>query len=301
MKPTLLILAAGIGSRYGSLKQMDTFGPNGEAIIEYSIYDAIKAGFGKIVFVIREEISEDFKAFFEPKLRGKVEIDYAFQELDNVPEGIDVPKERVKPWGTAHAVMVAKDAIKEPFAVINADDFYGQGSYTVLADYLKGIGNDSEAYCMVGYKLENTLSEYGTVARGICQVDENNYLTSIVERTKIGRNENGEIENNEEGAYLKLRPNEVTSMNMMGFSPRFLQHCADYFKEFIKENAINLKAEFYLPFVVNQLLFKDISTMTVLHTDAKWFGVTYKEDKEMAIGRIETLIEDKVYPENLWS
>lgn len=300
MKPTLMILAAGIGSRYGSLKQMDKFGPSGEAIIEYSIYDAIKAGFGKIVFVIRKEIESDFKAFFEPKLNGKVEIEYVFQELDNVPEGIIVPSERIKPWGTAHAVMVAKNAINEPFAVINADDFYGQDSYRVLADFLKNTEKDSEKYCMVGYKLENTLSDYGTVARGICEADENNLLTSIVERTKIGRNENGEIVNSEENALLHLKPNEITSMNMMGFSPKFLKHCEHYFIHFIEENVNNLKAEFYLPFVVNQLLSNNRSTMSVLHTDAKWFGVTYKEDKEMAIIRINALVNDGIYPNNLW-
>lgn len=301
MKPTLLILAAGMGSRYGSLKQIDKFGPAGEAIIEYSIYDAIRAGFGKVVFVIRAEIEDDFRAFFEPKLSGKVETAYAFQELDNLPQGVSLPANRQKPWGTAHAVMVAKTLIGEPFAVINADDFYGQQAYEVLATFLKNTKNESEAYGMVGYKLENTLSDYGSVSRGICTTDENSLLTSIVEHTKVARQAGGNIVGNEKNQQQLLRADHIASMNMMGFSPLFFTHCERYFAEFVARELHNPTAEFYLPYVVNQLINTKTSTMRVLPTNAKWFGVTYKEDKKTATQKIAELVKSGVYPNNLWN
>ncbi len=300
MKPTLLVLAAGMGSRYGSLKQMDTFGPNGEALIEYSIYDALRAGFGKVVFVIRKDIATDFRAFFEPKLQGHLEIAYVYQELDNVPAGIRVPEERQKPWGTGHAVMVAKEAIQEPFAVINADDFYGKDAYQVLSSFLQQQEATSETYCMGGYHLENTLSEHGTVARGICSVDTEGFLTSIVERTKIKRTESGIIKNTEETATLELPPRSITSMNMFGFTPQIFSHCERFFHTFIKENSQNLKAEFYIPSVVNELIKEGTAQVKVLETDAKWFGVTYREDKEKAKTEIANLIAEGVYPAELW-
>lgn len=301
MKPTLLILAAGMGSRYGSLKQIDKFGPAGEAIIEYSIYDAIRAGFGKVVFVIRAEIEDDFRAFFEPKLSGKVQTAYAFQELDNLPQGVSLPANRQKPWGTAHAVMVAKTLIGEPFAVINADDFYGQQAYEVLATFLKNTKNESEAYGMVGYKLENTLSDYGSVSRGICTTDENSLLTSIVEHTKVARQAGGNIVGNEKNQQQLLRADHIASMNMMGFSPLFFTHCERYFAEFVARELHNPTAEFYLPYVVNQLINTKTSTMRMLPTNAKWFGVTYKEDKKTATQKIAELVKSGVYPNNLWN
>lgn len=301
MKPTLLILAAGMGSRYGSLKQIDKFGPAGEAIIEYSIYDAIRAGFGKVVFVIRAEIEDDFRAFFEPKLSGKVQTAYAFQELDNLPQGVSLPANRKKPWGTAHAVMVAKTLIGEPFAVINADDFYGQQAYEVLATFLKNTKNESEAYGMVGYKLENTLSDYGSVSRGICTTDENSLLTSIVEHTKVARQAGGNIVGNEKNQQQLLRADHIASMNMMGFSPLFFTHCERYFAEFVARELHNPTAEFYLPYVVNQLINTKTSTMRMLPTNAKWFGVTYKEDKKTATQKIAELVKSGVYPNNLWN
>lgn len=299
MKPTLLILAAGMGSRYQGLKQMDTFGPSGEAIIDYSIYDAIRAGFGKIVFVISKKIEAEFKELFIDKLKGKIEISYVLQEIDNLPNGFEVPADRIKPWGTGHAVLVAASEIDTPFAVINADDFYGQHSFEVLADYLKDMDLGTTDYCMVGYKLENTLSEHGSVSRGICVTDRGDFLQSITERTKINQIE-GDIGYEEEGNRVPLTGNEVASMNMMGFPPSVMAHYESQFKEFLKERCTELKSEFYIPTVVNNLIHSGGARMKVLNTPEKWFGVTYRDDKVIAVKKLEELVEAGVYPANLW-
>ncbi|MDB4304186.1 sugar phosphate nucleotidyltransferase [Desulfosarcina sp.] len=301
MKPTLLILAAGMGSRYGGLKQVDPVGPNGEAIIDYSIYDAIRSRYGKVVFVIRESFAEAFKELFDKKLEGKIEVEYVFQELDNIPKGIPVNPERTKPWGTGHAVLVAKDAVKEPFVVINADDFYGPTSYQLLVDYFKEIENANGDNCsMVGYGLEHTLSEHGHVSRGVCEKDENDFLQTVVERTQIERIDGKIITKIDENSEMELTGKEVVSMNTWGFSPSFFNQLEIYFAEFIKANADNPKAEFYIPTVVNELINKGEITLKVLESKDRWFGVTYKEDKESAVASINALIADGVYPEKLW-
>ncbi len=301
MKPTLLILAAGMGSRYGGLKQVDPVGPNGEAIIDYSIFDAIRAGYGKVVFVIRESFARAFKETFDKKLEGKIEVEYVFQELDNIPAGIEVSSERTKPWGTGHAVLVAKNVINEPFVVINADDFYGPSSYQLLADYFKEIENKAgENYSMVGYGLEHTLSEHGHVSRGVCEKAKNDFLKTIVERTRIERIDGKIITRIDENTDMELTGKEVVSMNTWGFSPSFFKYLETYFAEFIKANANNPKAEFYIPTVVNELINNGEITLKVLESKDRWFGVTYKEDKDSAVESINALIAQGVYHERLW-
>ncbi len=300
VKPTLLVLAAGMGSRYGSLKQMDGVGPNGEAIIDYSVYDAIEAGFGKVVFVIRHSFAEEFKEVFNAERFGnKIEVEYVFQELDYLPEGFTLPEGRVKPWGTNHAVMMAKDVIREPFAAINADDFYGRNSYEVIAEFLSQLEGEQGRYCMVGYEVSKTLSENGTVSRGVCTVDADNNLTGMVERTQIER-VNGTILFHDDGADEPLAENTPVSMNFFGFTPDYFRHSEEYFKEFLAENISNLKSEFYIPRMVNKVINDGTATMRVLSTRANWFGVTYKEDKPQLMAKIEELIEAGVYPRNLW-
>ena len=301
MKPTLLILAAGMGSRYGGLKQVDPIGPNGEAIIDYSIYDAIRAGFGKVVFVIRESFADAFKESFNTKLKDKIEIEYVFQELDNVPDGIKISDDRQKPWGTGHAVLVAKDAINEPFAVINADDFYGPSSYKMISDFLGSADNYKiPEYCMVGYGLKHTLSEHGFVSRGVCETDANNYLKTVVERTHIEKTDGKIISKIDDSTEMELTGNEVVSMNIWGFTPSYFDFLDKSFVEFIKENSDNPKAEFYIPYVVNELIKTDQVKLKVLESKDLWFGVTYKEDKDLAVRNIADLIEKGVYPEKLW-
>jgi UTP-glucose-1-phosphate uridylyltransferase len=300
IKPTLLVLAAGMGSRYGSLKQVDKLGPSGETITDYSIYDAIRAGFGKVVFVIRKSIEADFKEVFH-KFNNKIEVEYVYQELDNVPEGIKVPADRQKPWGTGHAVMVAVENIKTPFAVINADDFYGAGSFQTIANHLSKIySDDIETYCMVGYKLENTLSEHGHVSRGVCRTTEENILKSIVERTQIQRINEKIVYKEAEEIWKPLTGNEIVSMNFWGFPPTVFKNLKEKFKVFIENNYQNLKAEFYLPFAVNDLINEGKAKVSVLQTPDLWFGVTYKEDKETTISKLHELVNKGIYPENLW-
>ena len=301
IKPTLLVLAAGMGSRYGSLKQMDGVGPNGEAIIDYSIYDAIRAGFGKVVFVIRHSFAKEFmEVFNEQRFGGKIAVEYVYQELDYLPEGFSVPEGRVKPWGTNHAVMMAADAIHEPFAVINADDFYGEDAYKVIGEYLKGLAGSENHYCMVGYEVSKTLSENGTVSRGVCTVDDDKFLKSMVERTQIER-VNGTIVFHDGGADEPLAENTPVSMNFFGFTPDFFRYSKEYFIEFLKANKDNLKAEFFIPLMVNHLISNGTAKLKVLSTSALWFGVTYKEDKPALMAKIESLIEKGVYPRNLWA
>ena len=303
VKPTLLVLAAGMGSRYGALKQMDGVGPNNEAIIDYSIYDAIRAGFGKVVFVIRHSFADDFTAIFnKERFGGKIEVEVVYQELDYLPEGFTLPEGREKPWGTNHALLMAKDVIKEPFAVINADDFYGADAYKVIGEYLSQLGGVSNHYCMVGYEVNKTLSENGTVSRGVCSIDEDNFLTSIVERTKIERNAEGTIVFHDLGEDEALEEETPVSMNLFGFTPDYFAYSEEYFKEFLSSPEVqaNLKAEFFIPLMVNKLVGEGTSKLKVLSTTANWFGVTYQADKPQLMAKIEQLIEAGVYPRNLW-
>jgi UTP-glucose-1-phosphate uridylyltransferase len=300
MKPTLVILAAGMGSRYGSLKQVDPVGPSGETILEYSVFDAIRAGFGKVVFVIRRDIEKDFKEIFIDKLKHKIDIDYVFQELDMVPAGINIPADRVKPWGTGHAVLVAREKVNTPFAVINADDYYGSDAYRKISDYLNVLPNDSTAFSMVGFDLDNTLSEHGSVSRGVCDVDKDFNLISVTERTKIGRDEKGVAYRNENDQPVYINDKSIVSMNFWGFTPIFFEYLETHFKEFIKSNTINSKAELYLPFVVDELVKQKQAGVKVLRSADRWFGVTYKEDKPLVVARVAELIKSGNYPKSLW-
>lgn len=302
MKPTLLILAAGMGSRYGGLKQVDPIGPNGEAIIDYSIYDAIRAGYGKVVFVIRESFADAFKESFDEKLKGKIETEYVFQEMNNfVPDSIEVSAERKKPWGTGHAVLVAKDVVNEPFVVVNADDYYGPNAYQMTPEFLNSVSDSRKPiYCMVGYGLKNTLSEHGFVSRGVCETDGDGFLETVIERTHIEKKGNKIISQIDENNSMELSGNEVVSMNVWGFTPSFFEYLERYFHSFIKANADNPKGEFYIPFVVNDLIEKQEIKLKVLESKDGWFGVTYKEDKELAIQNIKALISNGIYPEKLW-
>lgn len=301
MKPTLLILAAGMGSRYGSLKQIDAVGPSGEAIIDYSIYDAIRAGFEKVTFVIRKSIEQDFREVFGEKLNGKIETEFVFQELDMVPRGISYSPDRIKPWGTAHAIWVAKNHVREPFAAINADDFYGAGSYQAMADYLSMPGAvNSSKYCMMGYQIQHTLSDFGSVSRGICESREGGFLNSVVERTEIVRDGKNIFFMDENRNRVSLREDELVSMNIWGFTPSVFEHLENEFADFIRANAAQLKAELYIPAVVNDLVAQDKASVKILPAVDQWFGVTYKEDKPLAVANIKRLIKKGVYPDNLW-
>lgn len=299
MKPTLLILAAGMGSRFGGLKQVEPVGPNGETILEYSIFDAIRAGFGKVVFVIRESFAEDFKARFESKLSGKIEIEYVYQELNKLPKGFELPEGREKPWGTGHAVLMAKDKINEPFAAINADDFYGAEAYQVMADYLsKSI--KSEVFSMVGYQLNNTLSDFGSVSRGICVTDKNNQLSKITETHKIRLEQGTILCESENHETVELTGKETVSMNFWGFHPSVFNRIENQFIDFLRENIQLPKSEFYIPFVVFEMIQKGQVAVDVLKADSPWFGVTYKEDKPFVIEQIEQLTQKGIYPDKLW-
>ncbi len=301
VKPTLLVLAAGMGSRYGSLKQMDGVGPNNEAIIDYSIYDAIRAGFGKVVFVIRHAFEKEFREVFSAdRFGGRIEVEFVFQELDYLPEGCTVPEGRVKPWGTNHAVLMAKEVIKEPFAVINADDFYGAEAYATIGTYLSQLGEAHDRYCMVAYDLDKTLSENGTVSRGVCGVDANQNLTSMVERTKIERMADGQIVFHDLGEDQPLADDTPVSMNLFGFTPDYFVHTEEYFRQWFKENPDHLKGEFYIPTMVNKLIGEGTSELRVLRSTAQWHGVTYKEDKPALMAALKAMIEAGKYPAKLW-
>ncbi|MDX1908427.1 MAG: sugar phosphate nucleotidyltransferase [Bacteroidia bacterium] len=299
-KPALLILAAGVGSRYGSLKQLDRLGPSGETIMDYSVYDAIRAGFGKIVFVIRRDIEQEFNETFISKFEGRIQIRYVLQELDNIPAGLTYNPERVKPWGTGHAVMVAADAIDEPFAMLNADDFYGREAFEAMGQYLSGLQADAHTWAMVGYKVKNTLSEFGFVSRGVCETDANDNLQSVVERTHIGR-EDGQIVYQDQDQRMPLDEDALVSMNFWGFTPTVFDFCRTYFEEFIREKGHELKSELYIPTVVNRAIHEHGASLRVLTSDANWFGVTYKEDKAMAVQRLAELVAAGHYPANLWA
>ena len=299
-KPTLLILAAGIGSRYGGLKQLDKVGPNGETIIDYSIYDAIQAGFGKVVFVIRENIEADFRAFFDEKLKGKIEVEYVFQETNKIPKGLHFNPERQKPWGTGHAVLMAKDVIHENFAVINADDFYGREAYQTLTAYFNSENRADSDYCMVAYELKNTLSENGYVSRGQCKSDKNSFLFDVIERTHIEQKDSAIVFQDENKKLIELEKDTLVSMNFWGFTPSYFDFLEEKFSRFILSNTTNLKAEFYIPSVVNDLIEEKRAKVKVLHSKASWFGVTYKEDKAGVMHNIQALVSTGKYPEKLW-
>ena len=296
--PTLVILAAGMASRYGSQKQTEGFGPHGETIMDYSIYDAIRAGFGKVVFIIRADFADAFKASFEPKLNGKIKTEYVFQSLDKYTQGKNVNPERAKPWGTAHAVLCTKGVVNEPFAVINADDYYGKEAFVQAYNFLTAECND-KTYCILGYELSNTLSENGTVSRGVCSIDSNNVLTQINERTKIYRKD-GRIVFEEDGVLTPLNEDTRVSMNFMCFAPNFIDLCEKEFDLFLEKQGQELKSEFYIPYVTGQFSSKGLGNVKVIPTNAKWFGVTYKEDAPGVKQSIHELVNSNVYPQKLW-
>lgn len=301
MKPTLLILAAGLGSRYGSMKQTESFGPSGETITDYSIYDALMSGFGKIVFVISPAMEEEFKTSYFKKFPEDLQIEYVIQGVHTIPGGMDIHPDRKKPWGTAHAVLMSVPKIHEPFAVINADDFYGRGAYKQVADFLKSVKEDDKAeFCLAGYRITNTLSEHGTVSRGICKTDGDSYLTHIVERTKLKREDDKIVYFDESGQSHPVDEKSPVSMNLFGFTPSLYAPLERYFHEFLERNAMNPKAEIYLPIVVQRMIDENIARTKVLDIDEKWFGVTYKEDRPMVLENINKLIKQGVYPDNLW-
>ncbi len=300
MKPTLFVLAAGMGSRYGGLKQLDGLGPHGETIMDYSIYDAIRSGFGKIVFVIRKDFEDDFRKIILSKYENHIPVEVVFQAIDNLPEGFVCPEGRTKPWGTNHAVLMGKDVIKEPFAVINADDFYGRNSFEVIAQELSKPKEDKGDYCMVGFRVGNTMSESGSVARGVCQTTDG-YLTTVVERTAIEYNDKHEITFvDENGVTQTLEPNTPVSMNLWGFTPDYFEFSEGYFVDFLKENIDKPKAEFFIPLVVNELITKNIAKVKVLDTESKWFGVTYAADRQGVVDKLAELHAKGEYPEKIF-
>lgn len=297
-KPTLLVLAAGMGSRYGGLKQIDPVGPAGETIIDYSIYDAMRAGFGKLVFVIRHDIEQQFREIVGSRFEKRIPVEYVFQELDKLPAGFSVPEGRTKPWGTTHAILMAEKVVKEPFAAINADDFYGQHAYKVLAGHLVSGSPD---YAMVGFILKNTLSDHGSVARGVSQTDANQYLTSIVEMLKIERDGNGAKNTDGEGKITMLTGEEAVSMNFWGFTPALFPQIRVAFENFLKRSGRELKSECYIPSTVGELVAAGTAKVKVLRSPDSWFGVTYREDRPQVVESIRKLIARGNYPEKLWA
>lgn len=299
MKPTLLILAAGMASRYGSMKQVDGFGPNNETIIDYSIYDAVRAGFGKVSFIIREEFLDSFKSIFEPKLKGKVDIDFVFQSYDLSKYGITKTIERQKPWGTGHAVLEAAGQINEPFCVINADDFYGYDAFQKMADFLNNEVRDDN-YSLMGYEVDKTLSDYGSVSRGICRVNEEGNLQEINERTKVYAKDGQIVYEDENGTTTPLHEDARASMNFWGFTPAIFQQAKPMFTRFVEANENNPKAEFFIPLMAEELVKTRQANFKVIPTSSKWFGVTYKEDKPIVQKSLADLIENGTYPSKLW-
>ena len=303
MKPTLFLLAAGMGSRYGGLKQLDKLGPHGETIMDYSIYDAINAGFGKLVFVIRKDFEEDFRNIVLSKYEGHIPCELVFQALDALPEGFTCPAERTKPWGTNHAVMMGKDVIKEPFAVLNCDDFYDRDAFQVMGKWLSELPEGSTGkYAMVGFRVGNTLSESGTVSRGVCENDENHHLTSVVERTKIQRFDGVVKYLDDDDNWVAIPDTTPVSMNFWGFTPDYFAHSEEYFKTFLSDpkNMENLKSEFFIPLMVDKLIKDGTATCEVLDTTSKWFGVTYPEDRPEVVAKFQNLADDGVYPEKMF-
>ena len=301
MKPTLFVLAAGMGSRYGGLKQLDGLGPNGETIMDYSIFDAIRAGFGKLVFVIRKDFEDDFRNIILKKYEGHIPTELVFQAIDNLPEGFTAPAERTKPWGTNHAVLMGKDVIKEPFAVINADDFFGRDAFAVMGKWLSELPEGSTGkYSMVGFRICNTLSENGSVARGVCSKNEQGLLTGVVERTEIMRVDGDICYKNEEGGWTPVGEQTPVSMNFWGFTPDYFKYSEEQFVDFLKANADKPKAEYFIPLVVDNLINSGEATCEVLDTTAKWFGVTYAADRPATVEKIQSLVEAGEYPNKLF-
>ncbi|MCE5185786.1 MAG: hypothetical protein LLF76_06640 [Planctomycetaceae bacterium] len=298
--PTLLIIAAGMGSRYGGLKQIDPVGPNGEIIIDYSMYDAVRAGFKKIVFVIRHYFENAFREKIGSKLDGIAQTAYAYQELDSCLGNFELPKGRVKPWGTGHAILVAKDVIHEPFAVINADDYYGVQAYQIMAGHLRRMTADAHEYAMMGYVLRNTLSEYGTVARGVCYHDERMYLTDIKERTNIRKEAGGAVFMDEQGLEQRLTGDEIVSMNLWGFGVDIFAYLQEQFNGYLRQHIDENKSEFYIPTVVDTLVKHKHKKVKILKTHDSWFGVTYRKDNEIARTCLQKLIDQGTYPSKLW-
>lgn len=299
LKPTIVVLAAGLGSRYGSLKQIDQFGPSGETIIDYSIYDAIRAGFGKVVFIIRRSIEVEFKEVFVDKFNDVIQIEYAFQEIDILPDGIKMPKDRLKPWGTGHAVLMAADKVNEPFAVINADDFYGMRSFQLLHDKLKNLDNSVLGGCLIGYRLKNTLSDHGSVSRGICTLTPDGFLEKVTERTQISKGQNGEIYFTESDKQVLLDGDELVSMNLVGFSPLFFDFLRSGFKKFAAGN-IDLKSEYFLPGAISSMIETHDVKIPVIETPDLTYGVTYQKDKPIVKKMIEEQVKSGKYPKQLW-
>ncbi len=301
MKPTLIVLAAGMGSRYGSLKQVDKLGPGGETIIDYSVFDAIREGFGKAVFVIRKSIEKDFIDVFADRFLKKIPYEIVFQELDMLPEGFICPEERTKPWGTAHALWVCREVVKEPFVVINADDFYGKEAYQVLADHLKqNPQNDSSNFAMCGYRLDNTLSEHGTVTRGICSINDEGYLQSVDEQFNIGRDETGKIVSYKDDGNVILKPDSIVSMNIWAFNPTIFTLIEGYFIKFLEKHIRTPKSELLTPQLVDKIIKEGKGKIKVLQSASKWFGVTYANDKPLVMQRLRELKERKEYPAKLF-
>jgi NDP-sugar pyrophosphorylase family protein len=301
MKPTLVVLAAGIGSRYGSLKQVDRVGPSGETIIDYSIYDALRAGFGKAVFVVRRSIEAEFKEAFLARLGGRIPSQLAFQELEDLPAGFTVPPGRTKPWGTSHAVLAAAAKVREPFAVINADDFYGRDAYERMAGFLAGLSPADPKFAVVGYGLRSTLSEHGSVARGVCEVGPDGFLAGIVERTKIEPDGAAIVDRAAAGGALALPESTVVSMNFWGFTPLYFEKAREAFASFLRARGEDPKAEMFIPLVINDMVRTGQATVKVLPTTARWFGVTYREDKPRVMAELEALVRAGEYPRALWA
>lgn len=300
MKPTLFVLAAGMGSRYGSLKQLDGIGPGGDTIMDYSVYDAIRAGFARLVFVIRHSFEKEFREKILTKYEGRIPVELVFQELDRLPEGFSCPEGREKPWGTNHAVLMGRDAIREPFAVINADDFYGRNGFEVLARKLMTLEGKQGEYCMVGYRVGNTLSESGGVSRGVCQVDEKHLLTGVVERTGIERTDGTISFRDETGKICTLAEDAPVSMNMWGFTPDYFDYSEELFINFLNAHGQEPKSEFFIPFVVNDLIRSGRASVEVLDTTARWFGVTYSDDRPGVVAKLRELTEAGEYPTKLF-
>lgn len=298
MKPTLFVLAAGMGSRYGGLKQLDGLGPHGETIMDYSIYDAIRSGFGKVVFVIRHDFEADFRSKILSKYENHIPTEVVFQSINDLPEGYTCPEGRTKPWGTNHALLMGRNVIKEPFAIINADDFYGQDSFRVMAEQLSKATGENE-YCMVGFRIGNTMSKSGTVARGICETKDG-YLTGVVERTAIGYKGDKICFTDENGVEQTLAPETPVSMNLWGFTPDYFKYSEDYFKRFLDANKDNLKAEFYVPLLINELVTTGKAKVKVLDTTSKWFGVTYAADRPAVVEKFAELHASGEYPEKMF-
>jgi dTDP-glucose pyrophosphorylase len=299
MKPTLLVLAAGMGSRYGGNKQLDIVGPSGETIIDYSIYDAIRAGFGKIIFVIRRDIEDQVKERFVGKLKGKIEVDYVFQEITDLPEGVKVAPDRAKPWGTSHAILVTSGVIREPFGVINADDYYGVESFRILRDFLVN-DTDPNSYCIVGYKLSNTLSDHGHVNRGVCRVGEDGLLRNIVETKEIEKTSFGAQAPGSGRKMEKFTGEEVVSMNLWGFKPTCYDFLGEEFRNFIDRYGMDLKSELDIPTSIDKFVKSGQVKIKILMSNDRWFGVTYREDKPFVVESIKNMISSGVYPSSIY-